>query len=215
MLGAEFFGPSENRTCCRIEPFPESPIISRGVIGTFGESNGKSHRRNSNHASIRPELVRILHVLFPLLSDLGERHLGAASSSITASTRPVPVRSFISSSSVRGDHCPEHHSSAADHPRGSRKSHVQARVYPTTIMARAGTTCHGQGPTSHGGPRPSRAGREVARATAVGGTSPSHALSGPLTCVRRTGDPAICGLRAIPGTARSRNGADRPDLPAS
>jgi hypothetical protein len=35
----------------------------------------------------------------------------------------------------------------------------------------------------------------------VGGTSPSHALSGPLTCVRRTGDPAICGLRAIPGTA--------------
>ena len=66
MLGAEFFGASHNRTCCRIEPFTESPVISRGVIGTFGESNGKSHWRNSNHASIRPELVRILHVLFPL-----------------------------------------------------------------------------------------------------------------------------------------------------
>jgi hypothetical protein len=23
----------------------------------------------------------------------------------------------------------------------------------------------------------------------------------PLTCARRTGDPAICGLRAVPGTA--------------
>jgi len=66
MLGAEFFGPSQNRTCSRIEPFPESPVISRGVIGTFSESNGKSHWRNSNHASVRPELVRILHVLFPL-----------------------------------------------------------------------------------------------------------------------------------------------------
>jgi hypothetical protein len=66
MLGAEFLGPSQNRTCSRIEPFPESPVISGGVIGTLGESNGKSHWRNSNHASIRPELVRILHVLFPL-----------------------------------------------------------------------------------------------------------------------------------------------------
>ena len=66
MLGAEFFGPSQNRTCTRIEPFPESAVISRGVIGTFGESNGKSHWRNSNHASVRPKLVRILHVLLPL-----------------------------------------------------------------------------------------------------------------------------------------------------
>src|SRR5262249_18425499 len=73
MLGAEFFGPSQNRACCRIEPFTESPFISRGVIGTFGESNGKSHWRNSDHASIRPELVRILHVLFPLSRDFRER----------------------------------------------------------------------------------------------------------------------------------------------
>jgi hypothetical protein len=66
MLGAEFFGRSHNGTCCRIEPFTESPVISRGVIGTLGESSGKRHWRNSNHASIRPELVRILHFLFPL-----------------------------------------------------------------------------------------------------------------------------------------------------
>jgi hypothetical protein len=67
MLCAEFLCPSQNRTCCRIEPFAESPVISRGVIGTFGESNGKSHWRNSNHARIRPELARVLHVLFPLM----------------------------------------------------------------------------------------------------------------------------------------------------
>ena len=44
------------------------------------------------------------------------------------------------------------------HPRGPRTSHVQARVYPVTIMARAGTRCYGPAPTSDGGPRPSRAG---------------------------------------------------------
>jgi hypothetical protein len=66
MLGSEFFGRSHNGTCCRIESFAESPVISRGVVGTFGESSGNRHWRYNNHAGIRPELVRILHLLFLL-----------------------------------------------------------------------------------------------------------------------------------------------------
>ncbi len=132
MLGAEVFGRSQNRTCCRIEPFTESPVISRGVIGTSGESSGNRHWGYSNHADIRPELVRILHLLFsspmgleetapygpPLLASQPVR------ANIRASTRPAPVRSFTSSSSRSGwSICAEHHSSAADHQAPARTAH--------------------------------------------------------------------------------------------
>ena len=66
MFAAEFFGRFHNGASSRIEPFTEGPVVSRGVIGTLGESSGNRHRRYSNHADIRPEVVRILHLLFPL-----------------------------------------------------------------------------------------------------------------------------------------------------
>jgi hypothetical protein len=72
MLGAEFFGSPHNGACCCNESFTESPVISRGVIGTFGESSGNRHWRYSSHASIRPELVCILHLLFPLPDRSGD-----------------------------------------------------------------------------------------------------------------------------------------------
>jgi hypothetical protein len=120
MLGAESFGPSQNRTCSRIEPIPESPVISRGVIGTLGESNGKSHWRNSNHASVRPKLVRILHVLFPLMRLSGTTPCGAPvlASQPVCGQRGTLLHLVVFT--MRVDHCPAHPSPAADRQSPSR-----------------------------------------------------------------------------------------------
>ena len=52
-----------NGACSCIEPLTESSIISRSVIGTFGESGGNRNWRYNNHAYIRPKLTRILHLI--------------------------------------------------------------------------------------------------------------------------------------------------------
>jgi hypothetical protein len=132
MLGAEVFGRSQNRTCCRIESFTESPVISRGVIGTSGESSGNRHWGYSNHADIRPELVRILHLLFSSPMGLEETApVRAATSSITASTRQYHSQYAASAGTLlhfvvftlRVEHCAEHHSSAADPQAPARTAH--------------------------------------------------------------------------------------------
>jgi hypothetical protein len=87
MLSAESFRRFHNRTCCRIESFAEGSVIGRGIIGTFSETSGNCHWRYSNHAGVRPELIRILHLLFPLLRELRRHPLRATGSRITASMR--------------------------------------------------------------------------------------------------------------------------------
>src|SRR5580700_4610889 len=64
---------------------------------------------------------------------------------------------------LRVDHCPEHHSSAADRhppPRTAHWSHAGS-CPPLIIMARAGTTCHRADAHIHGGPGPSPPGGQV------------------------------------------------------
>src|SRR5262245_35668538 len=108
MLGAEFSGRSHNRTSCSIKPFAKSSVIRRSVVGTFGESSGNRHRRYSNHANIRPEVVRILHLLSP------------------------PGKTLENG---RADH---------NQLRPNVQRQLARRVvHLITIMARAGTICHG------------------------------------------------------------------------
>src|SRR5713101_1147245 len=64
MLRTKLLGFLHDGACSRIEPRTESPIISRSVIGTFGEPGGNRNWRYNNHAYIRPELTRILHPFF-------------------------------------------------------------------------------------------------------------------------------------------------------
>ena len=96
------FWPSHNRTCCRIEPFTESPVISRGVIGTLGEANGKATGETATTLAFAQNSFVFSTCYFLSLETLGNDTVEAASSGITASTRPAPVRSFTSSSSQCG-----------------------------------------------------------------------------------------------------------------
>jgi hypothetical protein len=89
----------------------------------------------------------------------------------------IPVPQPAVSTSDRGDRSADLHGSfpaaagqcaraAACPPREARNPlRAQTRGQPITIVARARKTCHGPAPTSHGGPRPSRAGGEVTRTT--------------------------------------------------
>jgi hypothetical protein len=87
MLSAESLRRPQNRSCCRIESFAEGPLIGRGVIGTFSDSSGNCYWRYGNHAGVRPELIRILHLLFPLPRELRRHPLRATGSRTTVSMR--------------------------------------------------------------------------------------------------------------------------------
>jgi hypothetical protein len=65
MLRTKFFGRPENGAGGCTEPFAESSMISRSVIGTFGEPSGNRNWCCDNDTGICPELIRILHFLFP------------------------------------------------------------------------------------------------------------------------------------------------------
>src|SRR5713226_9159673 len=69
MLRTKLPGSLHNGPCSCIEPLTESSIISRSVIGAFGESGGNRNWRYNNHAYIRPKLTRILH-LFSLSHEI-------------------------------------------------------------------------------------------------------------------------------------------------
>jgi hypothetical protein len=87
VLSAESFRCPHNRTCCGVESFAEGSVIGRGIIGTFSDSSGNCYWRYSNHAGVRPELIRILHLLFPLPRELRRHPLRATGSRITISMR--------------------------------------------------------------------------------------------------------------------------------
>src|ERR1022692_1995595 len=125
MLGAEFFGRSQDRTCRRTEPFAESAVISRGIIGTFGNSSSNCHWRNSSHANVRPELVRILHSLFPLPRGFkGTTRAGRQLQHHCQYAASAGMLPHFVVCTMRADPCAEQ------------------RACLITIMARAGTTCH-------------------------------------------------------------------------
>jgi hypothetical protein len=65
MLRTKFFGRPENGAGGCAEPFAESSFVSRSVVGAFGEPSGNRNWRCDNDAGICPELIRILHFLFP------------------------------------------------------------------------------------------------------------------------------------------------------
>ena len=66
MLRAKFFGAFNYGVGGSGETLNKSSIIGRSVIGAFGEPGGNRNWRYNDRANIRPELTRILHLLFPL-----------------------------------------------------------------------------------------------------------------------------------------------------
>ena len=66
MLRAKFFGAFDYGVGGCSEPLNEGSIIGRSVIGAFGEPGGNRNWRYNDRANIRPELTRILHLIFPL-----------------------------------------------------------------------------------------------------------------------------------------------------
>ena len=63
VLRAEPPGCPDNRVRGGAEPFNESPVIGRSVVGAFGESSGNRNWRYSNRANLGPEFVFLLHLL--------------------------------------------------------------------------------------------------------------------------------------------------------
>ncbi len=88
MLRTKLLGFLHNGACSCIEPLTESSIISRSVIGTFGESGRNRNWRYDNHAYIRPKLTRILHLIFPLSHEISGDD-PTTNYSITAIKRPA------------------------------------------------------------------------------------------------------------------------------
>jgi hypothetical protein len=64
MLRAKFSGAFNYGIGGCSEPINESSIIGRSVIGAFGEPGSNRDWRYNDRANIRPELTRILHLLF-------------------------------------------------------------------------------------------------------------------------------------------------------
>jgi hypothetical protein len=66
MLRAEILPCPDNWVRSRAEPFDESSVVSRSVIGTLGQSSGNRNWCYDNRADVRPEFTFILHLPFPL-----------------------------------------------------------------------------------------------------------------------------------------------------
>jgi hypothetical protein len=83
MLRAKSSGRSDDGPCGCTESVNECPIIGRSVIGAFGDSGNNRNWTYSNRTNIRPELVRVLHALFP--SPHRSHETAPCRSSVTAS----------------------------------------------------------------------------------------------------------------------------------
>jgi hypothetical protein len=70
VLRAKPSGRFDDGACGGAEPVNECSIIGRSVIGAFGDSGRNCNWAYSNRTNIRPELVRVLQLLFPLHRDL-------------------------------------------------------------------------------------------------------------------------------------------------
>ena len=121
-------GPDNGARGCT-EPVNECPIIGRSVIRAFGDSGGNCNWTYSNRTNFRPELVRVLHLLFPLHVNLMR----------------WPVR--VVSHSIAGLHA------AGARLRRGCPHLMPILIHPRTTRHRPGTQiCGGPGPTR--GPRP-------------------------------------------------------------
>jgi hypothetical protein len=68
MLRTEILSGPDNRARNPIEPFDESSVVSRSVIGTLGQSSGNRNWRYDNRADIRPEFIFIFILHLPIPS---------------------------------------------------------------------------------------------------------------------------------------------------
>src|SRR5580704_10969209 len=62
MLRAKILPGPDDRGCRPGEPVDESPVVSRRVIGTFGQSSRNGNWCYGDRADVLPELALVLHL---------------------------------------------------------------------------------------------------------------------------------------------------------